>query len=142
MKMKRLLCVCSILVLLITSACLPVSGEDPAGKALEMYLSNNGEGSWTLDEDYPDDIVKITCYDFAVDDSTNETVYAFAILGTSHGRETVILKWMRADTIHMYIDLEIRVDDSLQPSITHFEFVPGFYWEDESWTEEDPDDAY
>ena len=140
MTVKQLKRVCSVLMLLISLFCLPVYGEGSTGKVMEMYLSNHGDGAWELGEDCPDDIVKISSYDFTVDDSTNETVFRFTFKGVSPGREFIILKWMRNGSVYMYIDMEVLVDMNLQPSITHFELVPGIYWEDESWTEVDPDD--
>ena len=140
MKIKQLICVCSVLMLLVSLVCLPVYGEGSSGKEMEMYLSNHGDGSWELGEDCPDDIVRISSYDFVADDAENETVYCFSLCGMSPGKEFVILKWMRNGSVYMYIDMEVLVDQDLQPSITHFELVPGIYWVDESWTEVDPDD--
>ena len=140
MKTKQPMCVCSVLVLLFTLVCLPAYGEASTGKEMEMYLSNHGDGAWELGEDCPDDIVRISSYDFIADDDENEIVYCFTFRGMSPGQESVILKWMRNGSVYMYIDMEVLVDTNLQPSITHFELVPGIYWEDESWTEVDPDD--
>ena len=140
MKTKQWMCVCSILMLLISLFCLPAYGEASTGKEMEMYLSNHGDGAWELGEDCPDDIVRISSYDFIADDDENEIVYCFTFRGMSPGQESVILKWMRNGSVYMYIDMVVLVDENLQPSITHFEFVPGTYWEDESWTEVDPDD--
>ncbi len=140
--MKRVLRVCAMLMILVCLCSISAYGEETNGKTMEMYLSNNGDGSWALDDDCPDDVVMISSYSFDADDlPAGEIVYCFEIRGISPGREYVILKWIRNGEVYMYMDLEFLVDDDLQPSVIHCELVSGVNWIDENWTGIEPNEV-
>ena len=107
-------------------------------ETLELCLSNLGEGEWVLDPPFDDEVLTVECWHWQPDCALipDEEVYQFVFEGVAPGDRTVLLMLMRGDTVYMYADMELMVDENLQPAIYHIEIVPGVYLEEtDDWEE-------